>query len=429
MIKSKKFLTAALSTSALIFTISGAHAAGFYIQEQSVKGLGTAFAGSTTSIDDASTIYFNPAGMTKLDPRIQGNLGVHLLLPDANIDDTGTSSSLAGVTIGGDPGNPYDPSPVPNAFLAAPVDVYGNQLWLGVGVTAPFGLASEYDVDDFNAFDSTDTELMTINLGPAVAYEINDQLSIGGGVDIQYVDAKLEGLVDTGVLGLGTGISKLEGDDVSFGYNLGLQFRPRTDTEIGLHYRSQVKHELDGSISLSGLAAGNFDEAGTADLDLPNIATLGVAHDINDRFRVMGQVTWFGWSSFDEIDGVTDSGANDPDPVVQDYDNTYAFAVGAEYDLKPDLTLRAGYQFDQTPTNDEFRTTRTPDGDRNWFSAGATYALNENLSFDFAATYIHIADEEINLQRNAVGGINRVNVLGDTEGSVGIVAAAINYKF
>ncbi|MEM6811406.1 MAG: porin [Pseudomonadota bacterium] len=425
----KQFLLGAVSATTLLLSSAGAHAAGFYIQEQSVSGLGTAFAGSTTSIDDASTIYFNPAGMTKLDPVIQGNLGVHLLLPDADLTDTGTSSTLAGVTIGGNPSNPYDPSPVPNAFLAAPIDLYGHDIWLGIGMTAPFGLASEYDENDFNAFDSTETELTTINVGPSIAYAINDVVSVGGGIDIQYVDAKLDALVDTGALGLGTGTSRLEGDDVSLGYNIGVQIRPVPDTEIGLHYRSQVKHELDGRISVSGLAANNFSESGKADLDLPNIATLGVAHDVSDRFRIMGQVTWFGWSSFDEIDGETDSGNNDPDPVVQNYANTYAFAIGAEYDLNPKWTVRAGYQFDETPTNDEFRTSRTPDGDRNWFSGGATYKLNDRMSFDFAATYIDIADESINLQRNNVGGVNRVTVQGDTDGYVGIVAAAINYKF
>ncbi len=115
MISSKTLLTAAISASTLIFTVSGANAAGFYIQEQSVKGLGTAFAGSTTSIDDASTIFFNPAGMTKLDG-MQGNLGVHLLIPDADLNDTG-SSNLLGRPVGNNPSNPYSPTPVPNALF------------------------------------------------------------------------------------------------------------------------------------------------------------------------------------------------------------------------------------------------------------------------------------------------------------------------
>ncbi len=428
MLKSKSLLTAAISASALLFTISGAQAAGFYIQEQSVKGLGSAFSGSTTSIDDASTIFFNPAGMTKLDG-MQANVGVHLLIPDADLTDNGTTSALPGVTIGGNPSNPYSPTPVPNAFLAAPVELGGQTFWAGIGVTAPFGLASEYDDDDFNSFDSTDTELKTINVAPSVAYSVNDMFSIGGGIDIQYADAELESFIDTGVVGLGTGTSKLEGDDISIGYNIGLQFRPRFDTEIGLHYRSGISHELEGSISVRGLAANNFDESGSADLDLPDIATFGIAHDVNDRLRIMGQATWFGWSNFQDIDGETDSGANDPDPVVQNYQNTYALAIGAEYDLNDAWTVRAGYQFDETPTTDEFRTSRTPDGDRNWFSAGATYKLNKQLSFDAAATYIDVDEGSINLQRNPVGGVNRVNVVGNTEGSVGIIAVGLNYKF
>ncbi len=410
----KHLAYSALSASILMCATQGANAAGFYIQEQSVKGLGTAFAGSTTSIDDASTIYFNPAGMTKLDGA-QINAGVHLLLPDADLEDNGS-------TFGGDnPGNPYDPSPVPNLFAATPVDFQGREIWLGVGVTAPFGLASEYDETDFVAFDSTETELTTINVAPSIAYAVNDMFSIGGGIDVQYADAELKNFVNLGPGG--TGISTLEGDDITVGYNLGLQLRPRTDTEIGLHYRSGISHTLDGSISLEGTLA-DFDIGGSADLDLPDIATFGIAHDINDRLRVMGQATWFGWSNFETIRAVNDAGA-EVSNVEQDYQDTYAIAIGAEYDLSDQWTVRGGYQFDETPTTDEFRTSRTPDGDRNWFSAGATYNYSDKLSFDAAATYIDVDDGVIDVSRN--GGTAQVT--GTTEGSVGILAVGLNYRF
>lgn len=411
----KRILATSVLSAAVLFGINPtANAAGFYIQEQSVKGLGTSFAGSTTSIDDASTIYFNPAGMTKLDGA-QANVGVHLLLPDADLKDNGS-------TLGGNnPDNPYDPSPVPNLFVAAPVDVKGNEIWLGVGVTAPFGLASEYDETDFVAFDSTDTELTTINVAPSAAYAVNDMLSIGGGIDIQYADAELKNFVNAGPAG--TGISTLEGDDISVGYNLGLQIHPRSDTEIGLHYRSAISHKLDGSVSLEGTLI-DFDSDGSADLDLPDIATLGVAHDVNDRLRVMGQATWFGWNNFEEIAAIRDDGVPVA-PVVQGYQNTFAFAIGAEYDLNESWTVRGGYQFDETPTTDEFRTSRTPDGDRNWFSGGATYEHNDKLSLDLAATYIDVDDGIIDVTRN--GGTAQVT--GTTEGSVGILAVGLNYKF
>ena len=417
----RKLAITALSSTILFGAGATANAAGFYIQEQSVKGLGTAFAGSTTSIDDASTIYFNPAGMTKLNG-MQANAGVHLLLPSADLDDTGSTFAVPGTPLE-DNGNPFDPSPVPNLFFAAPVDLGEQQFWAGIGVTAPFGLGSDYGEDSFTRFDSTETELLTINVAPSVAYKINDMVSVGGGLDIQYADADLKSSVFVGAGAVGE--SQLTGDDISFGYNIGVQVQATPKTEVGLHYRSAISHELEGKINISG--TGTPDDSSTdggADLDLPDILTLGVSHDVNDKLRVMGQGTWFGWNNFQEIKAVNQAGAEISN-TVQNYDNTLAFAVGAEYDLNPSWTVRAGYQFDATPTNDEFRTSRTPDGDRHWFSGGATYALNDKIDLDFAATYIDIAEQEINVTRN--GGAATVSA--DTDGYVGIVAGAINYKF
>ena len=90
-------------------------------------------------------------------------------------------------------------------------------------------------------------------------------------------------------------------------------------------------------------------------------------------------------------------------------------------------TLRAGYQFDETPTTDEYRTSRTPDGDRHWFAAGATYDINDKFSLDMAATYIDVGEESINVTRNVTGAL--ADVRGDTDGSVAIVALGLNYKF
>ncbi len=416
--------TTILALTAVTFlTPAAANAAGFYIQEQSVKGLGSAFSGSTTSIDDASTIYFNPAGMTKLDGA-QVNAGVHLLIPDSQIDDTG--STFLGAPVGGGPGgNPYDPTPVPNLYAAMPLTA-DNSVWAGIGVNAPFGLASDYGEGWFGRFDSTKTELTTINIQPSVAYKASNWLSIGGGVDIQYADAELKSAVsDT----LAEGESTLKGDDWTVGYNVGLLIKPIESTEFGLHYRSAISHKLDGRISVEGLTgvvpgAPNFSTGGTADLDLPDIATFGVSHQATDKLRLMAQATWFGWNNFQDITAISDAGTT-LTSVEQDYNNTMAFAIGAEYDINDVWTVRGGYQFDETPTTDEFRTSRTPDGDRNWFSAGATYNFAPNMSFDMAATYIAVDDGTIDVSRN--NGLAQVTA--DTEGSVGIVAVGLNYKF
>lgn len=422
----KKFLLSTaictMISGAAFVTAQDANAAGFYIQEQSVSALGSAFAGSTTSVRDASTIYFNPAGMTRLDGP-QANLGVHLLIPDSDLDDTG-STILAAPVSPADSDNPYDPTPVPNAYIAYPW--MNGQLWTGLGVSAPFGLGSDYGDDFFGRYDSIETELKVINVSPVVAFQATPWLSLGGGVDIQYADAKLTSAVNDGIQ---EGRSRLEGDDVSYGFNLGILATPIAGTDIGFSYKNGVNHELDGEIEVSGLsglnpAAPNFLVDGTADLDLPDMYTLGAAHDLNDKWRIMGQVTYFNWSEFEDITAISDAGAT-ISQVVQDYDNTFAFAVGAEYEWTPEWTVRAGYQFDQTPTNDNFRTSRTPDGDRNWFALGATYNINEQFSLDMAGVYIDVADEEINVTRNSGAAV----VSADTEGSVGILSLGLNYKF
>ena len=419
----RTILRVSLLTATCALALStGAQAAGFYIQEQSVRGLGSAFSGSTTTLDDASTIYFNPSGMTQLEG-YQAQAGVNVLFPHSKLSNTGTTSGTgAGLPVGGGSDNPYDPTPVPNGFFSAQLT---DSLWAGVGVTAPFGLASEYDDGWFGRFDSTKTELRVIDVQPTIAYKVNDWLSLGAGVNIQHASADLR---NAQVLGAGVeGTSKLEGDDFGYGYSLGLQLRPLDTTTIGIDYKSEVHHDLDGDLTVRGptgaiVAAATSD--GKAKLNTPDHATFGIAHKITPKLTLQGQATWFGWNNFESI-AVRRQGsaAADPAPVIQNYQTTWAFAAGAEYEANDDWTLRGGVQFDETPTTDEFRTSRTPDGDRTWVSLGATYSLMDNLDLDMAATYIHVESGEISVARGA--GVTNA----DTEGHVGIAAVGLSYKF
>ena len=393
---------------------SDAKAAGFYIQEQSVKGLGYAFSGSVTSIDDASTIYFNAANMTNLNGA-QMNAAAHVLKPNADLNNNGSTGLAA---TGENPGNPYDAEVIPNLFAATPI--LDGKAWIGAGITAPFGLANDYGETWFGRYDSTSTDLKTIDFQPSVAFNATEWLSVGLGVNVQYADAELKSASRV----TSDGISTLRGNDISFGYTASLLAQPNDKLDIGMNYRSGITHELDGSISLVGSGGADFNTSGTATLGLPDIATFGAGYDVNDRFRVMGQATWFGWNNFQNITARNDAGTT-LSQVVQNYKTTWAYAIGAEYDVNEEWTVRAGYQYDETPTRDLYRTSRTPDGDRNWFSAGATYRMNDQIDLDLAATYIDISEEKINVSRNS--GFAQVSAT--SEGSVGIVALGMTYKF
>lgn len=422
---SHRIIRVSLLSSIALCTLAGAaNAAGFYIQEQSVRGLGSAFSGSATNLEDASTIYFNPAGMTKLDG-FQTQAGVNVIIPDSKIKNNGTTSGPSGGRpVGGPSENPYEPTPVPNGFMSYQIN---DDIWAGIGVTAPFGLASEYDRGWFGRFDSTKTELTVIDVQPTIAYKINDMLSVGAGVNIERAEADLNSAV---ILGAGVeGTSQLKGKDYGVGYTLGAQFKPWESTTFGLNYKSSVHHELDGKVlvrSASNVIVGNgtLSTPGSAKLTTPDIASFGVSHKLNERLTLQGQASWFGWNNFDNITAVRDNGAV-ASRVDQNYQTTWAFAAGAEYLVSPDWTLRGGVQFDQTPTTDEFRTTRTPDGDRTWLSMGATYGITEAIDLDMAATYIHVASETINVARGTGAG----RTIANTEGDVGILALGVKYKF
>lgn len=418
--KKRTYLYAAAIGSLMAST--SAHAAGFFIQEQSVSAGGSAYAGAASNTKDASTLFFNPAGMTKLSGA-QANVGVQILVPTGELENTG--STFGGPAIsGGDGGNPYNPTPVPSGYAAMPVSAVDG-LWLGIGVTAPFGLANKYDTDYFARFDSRKTKLLTTDIQPSLAYKVNDRLSVGGGLNFQRAEAILTNAV---FLGGGTvGTSRLEGDDWGYGYTLGAQVNLTPVTTLGLNYRSAVSYDLEGKIVIDGAptpASVTTINGASASLVTPDIASIGLSHQLNDRWTILGQANWYGWSNFDNITARNSAGVTQTS-VVQNYQNVWAFAGGAEYVYSPTWTFRGGIQYDNTPTTDEFRTTRTPDGDRTWFSGGATYNLNERLSLDMNLTYIHIADEEINVTRNAGAAVVRA----DTSGNVGIVGLGINYKF
>lgn len=422
----RNILRVSLLSAVCVTAIStGANAAGFYIQEQSVRGLGSAFSGSTTTLDDASTIYFNPAGMTKLEGlQLQG--GVNLLIPNSKVKNNGSTAAPGSLGVGSGSGNPYDPTPVPNGFVSYQVS---EQFWAGIGITAPFGLASDYGDTWFGRFDSTKTELAVIDIQPTIAYKVNDWLSVGAGANIAHSKADLRNRI---LLAAGQeGYSKLTGDDWGFGYSLGVQIKPLPTTTIGVNYKSEAHHKLDGKIQISApagapgpiiAAAAANSSKGYAKLTTPDHATFGIAHEVNDRLTLQAQATWFGWNNFGNITAVRDSGAV-ASRVEQNYQTTWAYAVGAEYKATDALKLRGGVQFDETPTTDEYRTSRTPDGDRTWVSLGATYSLSPAIDLDFAGTYIDVEDGKINLNR--AGGQMRAKTSGD----VGILAVGVSYKF
>jgi long-chain fatty acid transport protein len=419
-----------------------AGAGSFFLPQQSIPGLGRAFAGGAAVASDASTVFTNPAGMTEL-LRAESASGGNVFVPKAGFTDGGSTAATVGggfTTVpyaGSDGGNPFTATFLPNLYVAHPL--LADRLWLGLGLTVPFGLGVEYDNGWFGRYDAVKSELRVVNIGPAAAYRVTDWLSLGAGVDVQYADAKLTNAVPNVLMPVPAvdtdGFSELAGDDWSVGFNAGILVKPLPDTRVGVHYRSQVSHTLTGANTISGftgpLAAANGRRSGTTELDLPDIVSVGFAHAPIPALTLLAEVQWFNWSRYREVRLRFDDGSADI-VLPQDYDDSFAVSVGADYALTDELTLRAGFRYDTTPTVDRFRTAGVPDADSYAIAFGVTYRLGERLAFDLSYYHARWQDIVIDLDRTfslAAGVSGSVNVKATGESYSNIVGLNLRYRF
>ncbi len=414
-------------------------AAGFYIQEQSAAGVGRAQAGNVVAADDASTIYFNPAGMTEL-PGVQVDSGIDLIVPSAGLTNLGTVDHTPFVPNappgGSNGGNPGSATPVPDFYLSAQIP--DSSVAVGLAVTAPFGFASKFAQDSFARYDSIDSFVETFDIAPTIAVKLNDWVSIGVGLDEQYSYIKLRNALPNpfGVPSPSSdGRLTLTGHNWSTGFNAGILLMPDAITKIGFTYRYGITHNINGSVTLSGLsgplAAGNINEAGAAALNLPDIISAGVSRQVTPELKLLGEFDYYTWSNFKQIDIVL---ANNGGSLItpENYRDTVSVALGAEYQLTNAWKLRTGIKYDETPTVDAYRDTRVPDGDRYWLAAGVHYAFNEHTGIDFSYAHIFVTDSPVNISRGFYQqfGLTTTSVISaESHVSLDLLTIGLTHRF
>ena len=364
-------LTLRTIPAVLLVAFSGAaSAAAFQLLEQNASGLGNAYAGSAAVADNASTIFFNPAGMTQLGNGIQLSAGVTGVGPSYEYRDQ------AGVKSGGDAGGW---AAVPNAYLSGQLT---KDLFLGLGISAPFGLATEYDVvwgpssaPGAGSATAIKSEIKTININPSIAYRVSDKVSLGFGLNYQSIDGELTR----------TGVS-LKADDSSWGWNAGALFTLSPAMRVGISYRSVVKHKLEGT--LNGALPVN------ADVKLPDTFILSVWQQVSDRWEAMGDLSYTRWSSMKALNILSSSGALVGSETFN-YENSWRFAWGAGYKATDKAKLKFGIAFDRTPVRDEYRSPRVPDNNRLWLSLGGQWNAGAIGKFDLGYSYLYVIDPTI----------------------------------
>lgn len=443
-----------------------ADASGFALLEQSASRLGTAFAGTAAVADDATTLFFNPAGMTQ----IEGNQlaaglasGIEITSEFSNAGSTAAFGQPSGGT-GGDAGGWNF---VPGMYLTAPLT---DDLTIGLGINAPFGLQLVYESGWVGRFQALHSEIKTINFNPSIAWQVNDRLSIGAGVSYQRLQAELTNAVNysaavaQGVqqlvalgqlpataapaviaanLGLEGG-ARVRGDDTGWGFNVGFLFDVSDATRIGLAYRSAVEYDVGGTIHFtppvaipSAIGAGIVAAASatgaplssgpvSVDLKVPDSAILSLRQSVSPKLAVLADVAWTGWSSVQELRVVRDSGVT-ASVTPEHWRDVMRYAVGATYELNEELTLRTGVAYDTTPVPDATRTPRLPDTNRTWAAIGARWQPSQALAFDFA--YAHLFSETVPLNQNAGSTAASGLLLGEQHSDIDIISAQLTYRF
>jgi long-chain fatty acid transport protein len=411
-----------------------AHASGFAIREQSASFQGAAFAGAAAGGDDISTLFFNPATLALHDGR-SGHVSVSYVAPRAEFSLAGATDGGADAvaTGGGAGGDIADDAIVPAVYAAA---AHGD--WhLGLGITAPFGLRTDQPDDWAGRYYATESELTTININPTLAYAFGDRLSVAAGFVAQYADATLANARDlsdaagrpgTPPAPTTDGIAKVDGHDWDYGFTFGVLVEPVEGTRVGLGYRSQINHSLEGDFALTSALAPTVRDAARAAVATPQVASLGLRQRVTDAFDLLGTVEWTGWSSFDTLK-VRLADRPDPPATRESWNDTWFFALGGEYRPRDELTFNAGVAFDQSPIDDAFRTPRIPGNDRTWLSLGAAWTPTDWLSVGGGYSHVFMADGDIDLDGGPTDLGGRGTLRGSYDSAVDILAVYGTLRF
>ena len=407
-------------------------ASGFQLVEQNGAGLGNAFAGQAAGVTDASAIFYNPAALTSVEKR-QFVISVDGVGVSNKFADTGSTRPSLGslvfpVPLGGTGGEAGGWTPVPSAYFSWQAS---PRFWAGLGVGAPFGLKTEWDNDWVGRFHAVKSEVKTVNVNPTIAVKATDWLSLGVGADYQRLDAELSQNVGYGGISVGVasaaggpaaaagilaqlggpaglareGLGQVKGDDWSWGWNAGVLARLGEPGRLGVSYRSKIKHTIEGDASFTG--APTFATQGplgtlgsalnarfapgpvSADVDLPDTLSVAAAY-LGPKVEVLGDWTWTGWSSLQDLTVVRGNDVELSDVALK-FRDTWRVGGGFNYRLNETWKLKLGVAYDKSPVQDLYRTPRLPDQGRTWVAAGFQARLGKG-AVDVGYAHLFIKD-------------------------------------
>jgi long-chain fatty acid transport protein len=472
-------IAAAVGGALLALAGGQAYGSAFALQEQSGSGLGNAFAGGAAAAEDASTVYWNPAGMSRM-PGIQFAGAASLICPSNKFQNE-QSQPAALQPLGGNGGDAGNCAGVPAVYLVVP---YQKQWAFGIGVNVPFGLKTKYDSDWIGRFQAIESKLDTINVNPSLSWKPTDNFTVGAGVNWQRIKATLTkdvnyaGTIATaaqlaaaggvippasvapivGAYAGSTSFVKVHGDDNAWGWDIGVLWEIDSSTRIGATYRSSIKYTITGPVEFTNpgipsslpaplvpvatalstcintgagcpiplpppLPFNNGDVS--VSIKVPSTTNVSFFKAI-DRWDWMADLQFTNWSSIQNLTIVRSNGVvlqSEP----ENFKNTWRGSIGANYHYSDQWMFRGGIAYDETPVNNTDRTPRLPDNNRTWFSIGAQYKFNAQTWLDFGYTYIYLSNPSINQNQGSTATYGLIN--GHYKDSVNLAAVQLTYTW
>lgn len=397
-----------------VLPATGALAGGFQLREQSAAGMGDSFAGMAASGEDASTIWYNPAAMTRLKGnQISGSAALYV--PVSKFTGTGMPGGSAARDAISDAvsGNTF-------AFWD-----FSDSLKFGIGVTSPYGMRTGYQNGWVGGLYANESSLTNINVNPSFAYRVNSNLSIGGGVSIAYTQAVLSQQV-AWAGAAPTPFAEVKGDGTSFGFNLGALWEFSPSTRVGIAYRSRMDTTLDGTLKVMTPAHFILSQLDArAKFATPATASIGIVHDIDAKWTVKAGLDWTQWSSFKNLVVTHKPTGAILSYTAENWRDTWFASLGVDYKVAPGHVVRFGTAYDKTPVSDAFRTARVPDADRFWLSTGYSWDINKDMRWDISYAHLFAANAKINETKTGVP----LPLVGTYKAHVDLISTGFVYKF
>jgi len=398
--------------SVVLLSAASARAGGFYLYEVGSPDVGLAAAGYAARAQDASTAFTNPAGMTRLD-RPALLVGAQPMYLNLELDPDANTSAVARTLPGGgtaDDGDSNGWMPAGGLYYVHPVS---DKLALGLAVTGYFGLSLDYQDDWVGRYYLREATLQAAAIQPAIAFRVNDWLSVGAGVAALYGVMEEKVAVNNVLDTLPDGELKVEDEDWTVQYNLGVLVEPAKGTRFGITWLSEADLDFEDRVEFSGLgpglqtilaSRGLLDAKLDLGMTMPQAVMLSAYHECTDRLALMGNVGWQDWSQFGKVDVTVSSDTTTSLTTDFDFKDTWHAALGVQYRLSDPWLLTGGVAYDSSMLDEEDISPALPVGETWRFALGTGYDWSKDVTLGAAYALGWGGDLDMDVERGPLAG-------------------------